>query len=154
MNDQIPCPLVIGANIAQTAAGALKSAVEYHQRMGRTVQQSDIPGLWNVTGFPELTTGQLLSIAKEGRLMPLAELTAPNGWFLHRAAHEHTSIVYGGDKHEPLPHADGPWIVEFQRYPSGGLLTKGRGHTLTDAWQNACAAVLVTDAEYPREKDD
>lgn len=86
----------------------------------------------------------------ERRWMVLGELEAPDGWFLHRAAHEHTDIVYRGDKHEPLPHADGPWIVEFQRYPSGGLLTGGRGHTMREAWSNAIIATKEREQEYPQ----
>lgn len=33
------------------------------ERLGAT--PADIPGLWNAPGYPELTTGQLLSIARQ-----------------------------------------------------------------------------------------
>lgn len=68
---------------------------------------------------------------------------APEGWFLERAAHGHTSIIYNGDKHEPLSHADGSWKVEFQCLPHGGRLTGARGKTFREAWENACAAVAA-----------
>lgn len=71
---------------------------------------------------------------------------APTGWFLYSAANEHTRIIYNGDKHEPLPHAEGAWKVEFQRLPYGGRLTGARGKTFREAWENACAAVAVRDA--------
>lgn len=67
-------------------------------------------------------------------------LEAPNGWFLFKAEHQHTSIIFKGDIHEPLPHAAGPWLVQFQIYPNGGRLTEGRGHSLEEAWQNASNA--------------
>jgi hypothetical protein len=69
----------------------------------------------------------------------IASLVAPSGWFLERASHQHTGIHYRGDKHEPLPYAAGPWVVEFQRYPDGGSLKSARGHTLEEAWANAAA---------------
>ncbi|MGX7874430.1 hypothetical protein ACVDG5_018210 [Mesorhizobium sp. ORM6] len=70
----------------------------------------------------------------------------PEGWFLHSAANEHTRIIYNGDKHKPLPHANGPWKVEFQRLPYGGRLTGARGTTFREAWENACAAVAQREA--------
>lgn len=83
------------------------------------------------------------------RWMALGELEAPEGWFLYRAAHLHTGITYYGDKHEPLPHAEGSWLVEFQRYPTGGLLTCGRGHTMREAWSAATVAAVARAREYP-----
>lgn len=64
-------------------------------------------------------------------------LEAPNGWFLYKAEHQHTSITFRGDIHELLPHKDGPWLVAFQIYPNGGRLTKGRGFSLEEAWEKA-----------------
>jgi len=47
-------------------------ATEYAARvMGAT--PADIPGLWNVPGLPELTTGQLLMLAGQ-KLFPLPPL--------------------------------------------------------------------------------
>lgn len=60
----------------------------------------------------------------------------PAGWFLYRAAHEHTPIIYNGDTHRPQG-----WVVELQRLPCGGWLTVGRGATFAEAWEHACAAV-------------
>jgi hypothetical protein len=68
-------------------------------------------------------------------------LEAPNGWFLYKAQHQHTEVRYTTDFHEPLPHAEGPWIVQFQKYPKGGMLTEGRGRSLEEAWKNASEAV-------------
>lgn len=65
----------------------------------------------------------------------------PSGWFLKRAAHEHTPIIFNGDTHKPVLHSEGPWLVEFQRLPHGGWLTEGRGRTFGEAWERACAAV-------------
>lgn len=65
----------------------------------------------------------------------------PAGWFLNRAAHEHTPIIFNGDTHKPVLHSEGPWLVEFQRLPHGGWLTEGRGRTFGEAWERACAAV-------------
>ncbi|RWI96405.1 MAG: hypothetical protein EOR22_06500 [Mesorhizobium sp.] len=70
----------------------------------------------------------------------------PAGWFLNRAAHEHTPIIFNGDTHKPQPHVEGPWLVEFQRLPHGGRLTEGRGRTFGEAWNNACAAVARKEA--------
>lgn len=72
-------------------------------------------------------------------------LEAPNGWFLYRAEHQHTAIMYREDHHEPLPHKDGPWLVQFQKYPKGGLLTEGRGHSLEEAWSKAIENCQKTD---------
>lgn len=74
-------------------------------------------------------------------------LEAPIGWFLYHAKHEHTSITFRGDIHEPLPHAAGPWLVGFQKYPSGGRLTEARGQTLEEAWSNATKACQQVDLE-------
>lgn len=64
-------------------------------------------------------------------------LEAPQGWFLYSAAHEHTKITFATDFHVPLPHPEGPWLVQFQKYPKGGNLQEGRGHTLIEAWEKA-----------------
>lgn len=68
-------------------------------------------------------------------------LEAPNGWFLYHAKHEHTAVQTTADHHEPLPHAEGPWVVAFQQYPKGGKLTSGRGFSLEEAWEKASKAV-------------
>lgn len=60
----------------------------------------------------------------------------PEGWFLWRAEHQHSIITQVGESHQPLPFLEGPWLVEFQRYPSGGLRAQGRGKTLREAWEN------------------
>lgn len=39
----------------------MNSIVEAARKLNAT--PSDIPGLWNAPGYPELTTGQLLSVA-------------------------------------------------------------------------------------------
>lgn len=67
----------------------------------------------------------------------LKMLEAPVGWFLLSAKHEHTEVKYKGDIHEPLPHKEGPFLVEFQKYPEGGRRTAARGHTLWEAWKKA-----------------
>jgi len=41
----------------------VNAAVIKLRQSGHRVAPSDIPGLWEVSGYPELTTGQLLSIA-------------------------------------------------------------------------------------------
>lgn len=95
------------------------------------------------------TVGMLLAALKEAEAardgpQPWQPIE-PEGWFLYHAANEHTRIVYNGDKHEPMPHAEGPWKVEFQRLPHGGRLTGARGKTFREAWENACAAVAVRE---------
>lgn len=41
---------------------------------------ADIPGLWNVPGHPELTTGQLLDLfGRMARNVPLGDITALMG---------------------------------------------------------------------------
>lgn len=74
-----------------------------------------------------------------GTLWPLE---APNGWFLHKMEHQHTDVRYVGDIHEPLPHADGAWMVQFQKYPNGGYLIEARGHSMSEAWINASKKVM------------
>lgn len=74
-------------------------------------------------------------------------LEAPNGWFLHHAAHEHTPIIFNTDFHEPVRKDGGPWVVEFQKYPKGGRLTAGRGNSLEEAWHNAAVRCIEQDAE-------
>lgn len=74
-------------------------------------------------------------------------LEAPNGWFLYHAKHEHTSITFATDFHEPLPHAEGPWLVGFQKYPKGGRLTEARGHSLEEAWKKASEKCVKDDLE-------
>ena len=81
-------------------------------------------------------------------------LEAPNGWFLYHAKHEHTSIVTTADFHEPLPHAEGPWIVGFQKYPKGGLLTEARGHSLEEAWEKASQRVAQYELSLSAREDD
>lgn len=78
-------------------------------------------------------------------------LEAPIGWFLLKMEHQHTGIMYRGDIHEPLPHATGPWFVEFQKYPSGGRATSARGHTMEEAWSNAKAECHKVDLELMSE---
>ena len=73
------------------------------------------------------------------------QLIAPDGWFLHAAAHQHSGIRHVGDTHTPLPYAEGPWLVEFQKLPTGGLLTGARGKTLSEAWANAAAVIAWRD---------
>lgn len=65
----------------------------------------------------------------------------PEGWFLYKAEHEHTRVIYRGDKHEPLPRADGCWRVEIQ-HRNGGRLQTANGHTLLEAWKKAVAKVM------------
>lgn len=77
-------------------------------------------------------------------------LVEPNGWFLLKAEHQHSAIRFRGDEHFPLPHACGAWYVTFQRLPTGGLATSGRGETLAAAWNAATLATLETDIKYPR----
>lgn len=72
-------------------------------------------------------------------------LREPEGWFLHSAQHQHTGVHCLGDTHDPLPHVDGAWWVEFQRYPTGGRLARGRGRSLAEAWQNARDAVAAIE---------
>lgn len=74
-------------------------------------------------------------------------LEAPNGWFLWHAKHEHTGIIYKGDVHTPKPYKEGPWLIGFQKYPSGGMLIEARGHTLEQAWANAIKSVEELNAE-------
>ena len=71
----------------------------------------------------------------------LYPLEAPNGWFLENMRHEHTRVVYPTDNHEPVQAPQGPWVVAFQKYPKGGNYTTARGHTMEEAWKNACEAV-------------
>lgn len=79
---------------------------------------------------------------KEGRVgFPYA----PPGWFLWKACHQHTPIVYARDKHKPEEREDGAFLVEFQ-HTDGGWLTSAHGHTIVEAWENAVRAVEVQDA--------
>ncbi|MER9524053.1 hypothetical protein NKI96_10755 [Mesorhizobium sp. M0292] len=89
---------------------------------------------------------QRIEAALQSRAADPWQPVAPEGWFLYSAANEHTRIIYNGDKHEPLPHAEGPWRVAFQRLPHGGRLTDARGRTFREAWDNACAAVASETA--------
>lgn len=73
------------------------------------------------------------------------QLEEPHGWFLLKAAHQHTAIIYRGDTHQPIGHHEGDWYVQFQRYPDGGRATDARGHTLEEAWNNATQACLAVD---------
>lgn len=73
-------------------------------------------------------------------VQPDVQLTEPDGWFLMRAAHEHTKITYATDLHEPLSPYGNSWVVEFQMF-TGGNLTCGYGCTLAEAWENALEAV-------------
>lgn len=41
------------------------AVIELRKR-GHSVGPADIAGLWNVSGYPELTTGQLISVAFDG----------------------------------------------------------------------------------------
>jgi len=75
-------------------------------------------------------------------------LTAPNGWFLYKAEHQHKGIRFASDFHEPVQTPGGPWEVTFQRYPKGGLATSGRGHSLEEAWSNASKAAVARGIEY------
>ncbi len=81
-------------------------------------------------------------------------LEAPNGWFLWHAKHEHTSITMSTDFHEPLPHATGPWIVGFQKYPKGGMLQEARGHSLEEAWENASQVVAKYEMSIQAHEDN
>lgn len=45
------------------ASSPLNDAVNELRRRGHSVSPADIPGLWDVSGHPELTSGQLLSLA-------------------------------------------------------------------------------------------
>ncbi|WP_191126165.1 hypothetical protein [Mesorhizobium sp. B2-1-2] len=112
---------------------------EYHVALYRWVLcQSDKP---DIMKFDEGDWPAREYTAEERRAFDGWQPIEPEGWFLDRANHGHTRIVYNGDKHEPLPHAEGPWTVEFQRLPYGGRLTGARGKTFREAWENACAAV-------------
>lgn len=77
----------------------------------------------------------------------MVPLEAPQGWFLLKAEHQHTSITFRDDTHVPLPHAAGPWYVEFQKYPNGGRMRSGRGFTLEEAWHNAAVEAEKTSLE-------
>lgn len=72
----------------------------------------------------------------------VVRLVAPLGWYLLRAAHLHEDHRFAGQKVAPLPHADGPWLVQFQRLQDGGRLTGARGQDLCEAWQKAQKAVF------------
>jgi hypothetical protein len=74
-------------------------------------------------------------------------LEAPTGWFLYKAEHKHTPIIYNTDIHTPIVGADGPFFVFFQKYPKGGRLVQGRGHTLEQAWERAAAEAAKVDLE-------
>lgn len=67
--------------------------------------------------------------------------TLPDGWFLEEAKHDHTRIIYAGDKHAPVPNPDGSWKVALQ-HSVGGRLTSARGKTFVDAWNTAVVAVM------------
>lgn len=78
---------------------------------------------------------------------PLAVLPPlPEGWFLLKAEHSHTRIVYRGDRHEPLPHADGAWFVELQHL-NGGRATSERGKSLFEAATAAIRSVQLREKE-------
>ena len=49
-------------NRADRRRSMLEAAIEI---TGATPAEGVIPGLWNVPGYPELTTGQLLQIAAD-----------------------------------------------------------------------------------------
>jgi hypothetical protein len=55
----------------------------------------------------------------------------PRDWFLVRLAHVHTSVVFRGDKHEPVE-----WLCELQ-HTDGGRLQQARGPSANAAFQAA-----------------
>lgn len=78
---------------------------------------------------------------------PLAVLPPlPEDWFLLKAEHSHTRIVYRGDRHEPLPHGDGAWFVELQHL-DGGRATSERGKSLFEAATAAVRSVQLREKE-------
>lgn len=81
-----------------------------------------------------------IDVKKTGDMM--YPLEAPNGYFLFIAEHQHTELANLTDTYEPVQMAEGPWRVQFQKYPKGGGLTEGRGHSLEQAWEAASLAVL------------
>lgn len=67
--------------------------------------------------------------------------TIPDGWFLYGAGECVKPITYRGDKHENT--GDGFWC-ELQ-HRDGGRLTKAKGTTLEQAFENCIANVLQRD---------
>lgn len=98
-----------------------------HQVIVR-VDGADIP-MWTEDGQPEALSE------------PVVNLVEPEGWYLDSAMHLHECHQYADQTVVPLPHAEGPWIVLFQKLHNGGCLTHGRGHNLCEAWENAVKAV-------------
>ena len=66
----------------------------------------------------------------------------PDGWFVHSIRHEHTKIMYEGDKHFPIPNK--PWECGLKRC-TGGKLTRGRGNSLHEAM---AAAIKNVEKNY------
>lgn len=52
MSDQISRPLTL-----------IENAIKHLRRIGRVVEPTDMPGLYRIDGGPEVTTGQVISIA-------------------------------------------------------------------------------------------
>ncbi|WP_425962633.1 BRCT domain-containing protein [Rhizobium nepotum] len=72
-----------------------------------------------------------------------AQLVEPEGWYLAECRHEHTAHRFAGQTVTPSDHLGGSWYVDFQRLHNGGMLTGGRGYSLTEAWQNAVNAIRL-----------
>lgn len=75
-------------------------------------------------------------------IIPTSE---PEGWFLFKARHEHTQIIFKGDEHRPVDHPEGAWEVGFQKKPNGGRLVTARGNSLFEAWVKATAKAIEVD---------
>ena len=58
---------------------AVNLAIESLRRSGHSVEPADIPGLWNVSGYPELTTAQLLAVSPPIRLADGNEISISMG---------------------------------------------------------------------------
>jgi len=76
----------------------------------------------------------------------------PPGWFLAKAEHSHNRIVFKGDTHQPLPDADGAWLVEIQ-HTTGGRLSAGRGRSLQEAAFKAIASRREPEPEPAPEPE-
>lgn len=84
----------------------------------------------------------------------VVDLVAPEGWYLAECKHEHTSHRFSDQTVTPSDHPGGAWVVDFQRLHKGGMLTRGRGKNLCEAWQNAVAAVKLIDHRNDVKRSD
>jgi hypothetical protein len=61
MSEDMPQPFITAQDFARQADPHFIAVCEAAQKMGARI--SDIPGLWFLPGYPELTSAQLLQLA-------------------------------------------------------------------------------------------